>query len=304
MQTSEDSKKNELAGEIEALVKEGRKYIEEAAASLDSAVAITACDKAIEVLRRARELAGNDDELKAVIRLAAAQAYSQRGHQHRYTQNFKDAVSDLSLAIRYDPEYADDYYYRGMSYLKMNEEKQAVKDLNEFIRKADDNILKQDAEQILESLVSKENPQKVMEHWRSEGQRLTAEAGKYSTPPEGQKPDYATAVNLYNRALEAFEKAKKLAPKDMMNNISYLGALRSQADCYLALGEYDLAIVNLDKAINQQSNPNDVFKRGEAYFKIGKRAAAQTDLNLYLKTGKDPETIQLAQQYLAQKDDR
>jgi tetratricopeptide (TPR) repeat protein len=283
---------------IENLLKESRNYLKEAAEAIDPQKGIATCDKAIEVLREARELADDNDELKAVVRGVAAQAYSQRGHQHRYAGNFRDAVSDLSLAIRYDPAYADDYYYRAISYFKLTEEKQAIRDLNDFIRKADDSILKEEAEKILATLVAKEDPKKVMEHWRSEGQRLNAEASKYTTPPEGVAPEYAMAISYYNRAIESFEKARAIAPKDMMNNLSYLAALKSQADCYSILGEYDLAIVNLGKVIDQNPKVEDYFKRGEAYFKIGQKEAAKADFEMYLKLGKDPEYTEQIQQYL------
>jgi tetratricopeptide (TPR) repeat protein len=108
------------------------------------------------------------------------------------------------------------------------------------------------------------------------------------------------AISFYNRALECFEKAREIAPKDMMNNVSYLAALKSQADCYIVIGEYDLAIQNLDKVIAQNPQAFEYFKRGEAYLNLGKKEAASADFNMYLKIGKDPEISDQARNYLAQ----
>ena len=72
--------------------------------------------------------------------------------------------------------------------------------------------------------------------------RLNGSASEAIQPRgEGAKPDWLTAVRLYNQAIEAFNRALELNPADRIIRIGLMTALKDQAEAYRQLDEYDLA---------------------------------------------------------------
>lgn len=86
----------------------------------------------------------------------------------------------------------------------------------------------------------------------------------------------------HSRAIEDYTKALQIRPKDQAN-------LYSRAKSHEALGQYDRAIDNLDKAIavatasSQDPHPDHVQARGELYFKRGSYDRAIQDFSSILE---------------------
>ncbi|HEX2912730.1 MAG TPA: tetratricopeptide repeat protein [Chloroflexia bacterium] len=297
---------SEISSEIkeaQRLLDEGQQILENSV-SLSPARAIQECDRAMTIFKRARQLAGDDPEVGRAARLAVAATYSQRGHQNRYRNNYSESLADLSQAIRLNPADALDYYYRALSYLKNGDKKLARADFTEYLKRGEDDFLRESARNKLAALVpGKEDSQATLLHWRNEGTRLNSEASNALNPRgEDARPDWPTAIKLYNQALEAFNKALEASPNDMMTKISMITSLKDQAEAYRNVGEYDLAIANYDRALQLRFDPRYLFMKGETLWEAGHREFARSILQEYLAKGREPDFRSQAEKYLAMKD--
>lgn len=266
--------------------------------------AVQICAKAIEAYNHAQRTADEKPEWQQQLRLALAKAYAQRGHQHRYQKNHLEAVKDLNKALELNPALADDYYYRARSYLVLGNEKAAKESLTEYLKRGEDEYLRHAAREQLDKLLPKKEDVKAnLDYWRNQGTHFVSQASEALHPHgEEAQPDYDTAASTYNKAIEAFNKALEFAPNDMMTKFSLTAALRSQAECYQHLSEFDLAIADYNRLIEvQPTNAQAVFERGEIYRAAGHRDLAKNDFEQYLKTGKNPSSREQAKTYLDEK---
>lgn len=271
-------------------------------ASAPAHQALELCGGAIELFRRAIEAAGDDQEQRILARQGLAAAYSQLGHQQRYQSEHKAAITSLSEALKINPTLSEDYFYRAQSALKLGDEQAARKDFTEYLRRGEDDYLRQVAREQNAALVLKaEDNTAKAGHWQQEGMRLNAEAANAMHPRGEEEPAPARAVALYNKALDAFNKARESNPKEMMTQIGLITALSEQAECYLQMEEYDLAIDNYNRAYALRPLAQYIFKRGEAYRAGGYTAQARADFERYLKEGNDRSLKIQAKNYLEEK---
>lgn len=296
----------EEAQEARRLLDQGQEALE-TAADLPPDEAVRLCSRALELFKRARELAVDDDRLKREARLAEAAAYSQRGHHHRYGRNFAGSLSDLSQGLLLNPANAEDYYYRAMSYLSGNNPRLARLDLIEFLKRGEDAYLRDQAHARLAELVpGQEDPQAGSLHYRNEGMRLNSEAAKtVQQRTEDDRPDWLGSVRLYNQAIEAFNRSQDLNLEDKLARIGLITALKDQAEAYRQLEEYDLALANYDRALEIQPGGGQyLFYKAETLLQAGHGDLARNIFQDYLKTGKDPGLKARAQGYLAARPNR
>lgn len=287
---------------VERLCEQGYQQLMKVAGAQTSAQAVELCNLALASFRQASELAGDDSEARRAARLGTVAAYSQLGHQYRYTANHAAAVKALSEAISLNSAQADDYFYRAQSYLKLGDVPAARQDFIEYLRRGEDEYLKQVAREQNAALVLNSDDGKAQaKHWQEEGIRLNAEAANFMQPRGEAKPDPARAVATYNKALDELAKALKVNPKEMMSQIATITALSEQASCYLEMEEYDLAIDNYSRIYAIRPLAQYVFKRGEVYRTAGHREQARADFELYLKQGNDRALKLQAQKYLEEK---
>jgi tetratricopeptide (TPR) repeat protein len=282
------------------LIEEGYRFLDEANVTLSPRQAILNCEQALEKFKKARELAADDEELLNQARAGLADAYSQRGHQQRYARSHKEAVADLSLALRFNPDLTEDYYYRALSYLEIKDQKNARNDFLQYLRYGKIEFLKLEANKRLEELAPKGDQVALAAHMSQEGARLSSEATGLMHPPEGITPDPDGAVALYNRALDSFRKALELSPKDFLARMGLLAALKSQTEGYVLIQEYDLAIQNLSDSLNIKPDPQVLFQRAEIYRLVGQTQPAAVDFEEFLRSGNDPELKEKAQTALAE----
>ncbi len=296
--TEQNNEAAELA-EIQRLLEEGQAALD-AATDLPSAQSLTRCDEALSFFKRARELAGDHPEMMRTTKLAVAAALSQRGHQHRYARDYSASLADLSQALRLNPDNAEDYYYRAMSYLAKGDTRLARTDLTEYLRRGTNDYLRDAARDRLSALVpGKDEPQgATTAHWRTEGMRLNSLAALAANPREGG-PDWAKAVALYNKAIEAFNRGLETNSADMMTKLGLLAALTEQAEGYRQMEEYDLALENYDRAQAVRPNPRFIFLRAETLLQTGHKSLARQAFEEYLRVGDDPSLKAAAQKGLA-----
>ena len=292
---------------------EAQRLLEQGYAQLDGllelppAQALQQADQALAIFKRVREIAQELSEDEGQFRLAArralAETYSQHGHQQRYLNNHADAVVDLSQGLRLNPDRAEDYYYRGLSYQAKGDLTQARKDLTEYLRRGELDVLRDRAKAYITALVpGKDDNQASLAHWKTEGMRLNTEASNFVNPRGAEEqPNWAAAAKTYNQAIEAFNHALEASSKDGMTRIGLIAALKEQAVAYRQMGEYDLALENYKRA--EQLWPNSVysFLKGETLTEAGHTALARAAFEQYLAEGDDRTLIAQAQKYLAAK---
>jgi tetratricopeptide (TPR) repeat protein len=292
---------SDAAPEHEAgrFLEEGEQFLA-ACDQLYPAPAIAQCDRALATFKRARELVGDDQELKRATRWAVATAYSQRGHQRRYARQHAEALTDLTEALALNPTLAEDYYYRALSYLAQGDQISARADLIEYLKRGENDFLRDVAKERLAGLVPDQADSKAtLKHWYSEGVRLNTAASNAAHPPgDAAEPEWAKAVALYNRAITAFDRALEANPNDMLTKMGLLAALIEQAEGYRYMEEYDLALENYRRAQQVRPQSRHIFLQGETWLEIGNMAQAYAAFEDYLKQGNDPTLRAQAQKYL------
>ena len=293
------------AQEAQRLLDQGQEALEKAI-ELPPEEAITLCGQALELFKQARELAVEDVQLKRGARLAVATAFSQRGHHYRYNRNYAGSLADLSQSLSLNPANAEDYYYRAMSYLRNSNSRQARIDLIEYLKRGENEYLRDQARARLAELApGKDDPLAGSLHYRNEGMRLNSEAAKAAQQrTDEDRPDWLGSVRLYNQAIEAFNRSHELNPEDKLARIGLMTALKDQAEAYRQLEEYDLAVANYDRALEIQPASQYLFYKAETLLQAGHADLAKSIFQDYITTGKDPGLKARAQSYLASKPGR
>ena len=100
--------------------------------------ALQAQDKAVEYLKTAIEL-NNQNQYDASLELCdralnlapeSSSAWFLRGYNHYCMEKYGKAIDDFSVAIHYQKDYADAYYYRGKARQASSSYYDALLDLN------------------------------------------------------------------------------------------------------------------------------------------------------------------------------
>lgn len=287
--------------EAEKLIEQGYQHLLTIAGTQNNRQAVDICKAAIGIFEQAMA-AGEEIEQKREARRGLAATYSQLGHQQRYAKNYPAAVAAFSEALKLNPTLADDYYYRARSFQKQGDEAAARRDFTEYLRRGEDDYLRSAAREQISSMTLKTGDNASQSaHWQQEGMRLTSEAGNVMHPRGDEAPNLPRAVAIYNKALDAFNRAVAADPKAMMAQIGLIGALSAQAECYTQMEEYDLAIDNYNRAFVVRPQPQYIFKRGEAYRAAGHQEQARADFERYIKEGNDRALKLQAQKYLEEK---
>ncbi|WP_338396240.1 tetratricopeptide repeat protein [Fulvitalea axinellae] len=227
-----------------------------------------------------------------------AEAYEVRGIWHRSRGMLTESIEDLDRAIEMDPERPDPYYERGVSQYKANDFARAKTDLETAIRMKGTFPEAQSYLEDTDKALSGDGKAPIRyDNWK--------EAFKAK--------DYTTSLRLLDEALT----------HDPNNEEYYY----HRSLCHKALGNYDAAIDNLrkdhfkpngddvyfhklgallvlagkyEKAIDayteakrltprprKENIPEILSDRAQAFFRIGKRAEALTDITEAME---DPAT--------------
>ena len=81
-----------------------------------------------------------------------AWAFAARAHVHLVLGNLKQAIADCDAAIKYQPNYIESYFTRGLAHEKKSDDKKARMDFEKVIKMTRSPQLRQMAEQHLKNL--------------------------------------------------------------------------------------------------------------------------------------------------------
>jgi tetratricopeptide (TPR) repeat protein len=288
------------------LLDEGQALLAKIFDTLDINAAIELCNEALSVYKRAREAVAESEnpDLRRTATLGVAEAYSQRGHQYRYRHDHAEALADLSQALKLNPGKAEDYYYRALSYIIRNEAKQARTDFTEYLRRGENDWLRQQTKERQAKLApGSEDKAAQITHWRNEGMRFNSEASSVAQPrDENARPDWYRAIQLYNQAIEAFTRCLDANPNDAFTKMGMIAALREQAFAYRQVGESDLALDNYGRANKLRPDAEYSFLRGETLLEAGYLPMAKAAFEEYLLRGGALQNKAQAEKYLQMKE--
>ncbi|MDZ7616509.1 MAG: tetratricopeptide repeat protein, partial [Patescibacteria group bacterium] len=145
-----------------------------------------------------------------------------------------------------------------------------------------------------------QNPDSVPIHlllanWRTEQERY-AEAEKHYRAVLRVHPDHAIALNnlAVLLALQGvkLEEAAQMVNRAIKNAGPIASLLDSRATIYKARGEYDKALVDIDKAIAEDASPVWLFHRAQILFRAGKKQGAAQSLAKARAQGLTSEMLQ------------
>jgi len=177
----------------------------------------------------------------------SADAYTIRGLNFSKADRYEDAISDFSKSIALKPSYPPVYKYRGDAYEKLGDFQKALADYNKAIAM---------------------NGQELIAYI-SRGD-LYYKLGNF----EKAALDYENSIRLNYTMWQSWE-AEGLNPKVQLAESYY-----KCANAYEKLKNYNLALSNIDKAIELIPNDANFYnKRAVIYGNIGDYGKAIGDLN-------------------------
>jgi len=202
-----------------------------------------------------------------------AQAYNIRGITYGILGNYQQEIKDFDKAIELNPRDAQAYYNRGVSYSNLGNRLQAIKDYNRAIER---------------------NPQDAKTYY-NRGISYH-ELGNYKQAIKDfdkaieLNPQYTIAYNnrgvSYNEignhqaAIKDFDKAIELNPK---NTIAH----NNRGATNIKRGNYQAAINDFDRIIELDPSDAETYNiRGSAYVKLGDYQAAIKDFKTAARLGR------------------
>ena len=196
------------------------------------------------------DIKGAIEDYNEAIRLNpdVAEHHFQKGAILSEQKNYREAINSFSEAIEKDPRQGNYFYHRGMALAALESIDKAAADF-----------------------------EKARELGAEEAQ--LAEINKLALQFYA-KGEGAVEEKKYNQALESFKDALLISP-------AFGRAWLRKGDTYFILENYDSAIFNYGKAIEQDPMSFGYFKRGLAYQQKGEQASALEDFKKFVPIGKE-----------------
>jgi tetratricopeptide (TPR) repeat protein len=216
-------------------------------------------DSAIVDLNRALEI---NPEL--------ADAYLQRGYAYLRQDRFAAGIEDFSTALELEPEWAEAYFYRAVAWLHLDKEADAYEDYRQAVgcqpEQADGFRLK----------------------WLWHGATAKTRLERYDDAVElcNELLQQAPAIGpIHHVRAGANWYAGELVPAGedysrlLSNDPNDWQALNGRGQVYAELGEYDLAVADLDRAIEIAHSRG--LPATQAAFSLNGRGLARTGLGQF-----------------------
>ena len=223
-----------------------------------------------------------------------AEAYYSRGSTYLKINEIPEAIQDFSKTIELNPEYAEAYYSRGKAYDTKGEIPEAIQDYNKTIE------LNPEYTEAYYSrgstyLKINEIPEAIQDYNKAIELNENVEAYYSRGSTYLNTDEIPEAIQDYNKAIELNENVE---------------AYYSRGTAYDAKGDIDEAIQDYNKAIELNENAEVYYSRGTAYDAKGDIDEAIQDYNkaielnpeyaeayysrgsTYLNTDEIPEAIQ------------
>lgn len=212
----------------------------------------TLCDSAIEAMKKTLETNLSDKESHLKVDATALQILGIL--YYNYKQNDDEAIKYFNKCIEINPLDGDNYYFKGLSYLRKNDNDNAIKLFSEALNKKTNNLL--DA-----------NFRLGQAYYRK---KIYLDAIKYLGEVIKLNPKHLEARELLgiiyhnrNDSLKAIENFKHVVKYNPQNfNAYYLLGLN-----YFKEKQYDKMIDSYKKAIEINPNfPDAHYNLGMAYY--------------------------------------
>lgn len=219
--------------------------------------------------------------------------FFHRGRTRYKNENYVDALTDLDKAIEIYKDDSDYYYWRAMTYSKMEQYDKAVGDINSAEALENNNKYYKNLREFVATRIA------LQAHESNKNENASDAISKYDTAiglePNNAIIRYNKAITLYdnNRLDEAFEELKKAIELDP-NEINYYVAidtvLAQNRDWDKIIGYWD------DFLFNHPNNSRGYLERAGAYHQKGDETSAISDLETAANLGNQPAT-QLLKRY-------
>jgi len=203
-----------------------------------------------------------------------ANAYRERGRQHRFAERYDRALDDFGRALRLDPDYVDALAGRATTYHLMGRYDDALADLDRVIEldPGDD-----------QAIIDRVDAYRMMDRYDealADAERVL-ERDPASVPAIAARGQTYQAMERYDDALAEFTRAIELDPGQTW-------IIADRGETYRLLERYDEALADFDRAV--ELDPEyawAIASRGQTYQAMERYEEALADFTRAIEL--DPE---------------
>lgn len=192
--------------------------------------------------------------------------YMGKGRNALENKNLDTAINLFSYSVKLDPSFAQAYAFRAEANIYKGNVTDGIDDIVTALATGGSNkavdLMSSIGEPDVNTLISKLKVQQIKQ------------------PNEVKWPHYLGLVyrgqEKYSKAIEAYKEALKIEQRDIIYyNI---------ANCYNELGDYDMALENINRAIDLDPNDNDyVSTKADLLYDMGRSKEAIEAYDTYIK---------------------
>ncbi len=211
--------------------------------------------------------------------------YFHRGRARSKNEHYADAITDLNRAIEIYKDDSDYYYWRALTYTKMEQYNKAVEDIIHAEKFDSNNKYYSNLRQHISSQIA------LQAHKSTKNEKTSEAIDQYDTAI-GLEPDnaimrYNKAITLYNNnqldeALKELKQAIELDPNEINFYIAIDAVLAQSRDWDQIIGYWD------DFIFNHPKNSRGYLERSGAYHHKGDENLAISDLESAAILGNQP----------------
>jgi tetratricopeptide (TPR) repeat protein len=202
--------------------------------------------------------------------------------------HFDQAVADSTAALALSPSFYEAFLVRGLCHLSLKQNKDAFKDINQAIMLRPTDALgykilelyylaSSNVDELLSDLTKREQEQPgnlIVLMAEAHGQKVSRDVDKERMTYERilkQNPKFAPALfarGELSQGLGDLHSAVQYFSGGLVEDPNYLTGLKARAACYLELGDYARALIDLNKVIKICADPNAYTAREQCSIKL------------------------------------
>jgi len=210
-----------------------------------------------------------------------AEYYFKRGVTYYNKEDYDRAIFDFNEAIRLNPNNAVYFFYRGLVYRSKDDNDRAISDNTEAIR-LNPNFAAAYSSRAAVYAYKKDDYDKAIADY-TKSIRLEPDAAVYSFRADAYK-----SKGDYDRAIADYTEVIRMKPNDIY---LYERTYMDRAEAYINKSDYDRAIADYTEVIRMKPNNKLIFAnsttvydfRGRAYEKKGDYNKAKADYESILR---------------------
>lgn len=211
-----------------------------------------------------------DFEIICMLQQGNTLGYMGRGRNALKTGKYKDAADMFSYCIKLNPSFSQAYAFRAEARIGQKLVNESIDDIITALS-IDDNskayyLTTTIGEPEVNMLITKMKVQQAKQ------------------PNDASWPFYLGNVyeeqERYAKAIEAYKESIKIEPDDVV--------FSRMAYCYSELGDYELALANIDQAMEMDPNDNDYISvKADLLYDMGRGKEAIEMYDIYIKAEPD-----------------